>query len=957
MKANLYPGRGTLPDWNNLNILHRDRLPAHACLIPFPNLAACRHAVSDNQRYLSPYVINLNDGWESRYYPDILQLPENILSFRSGFEPAEVPGGCENAVWQFSPERPDSYPFPVTPPLGPAEQPVIVYRRTCHLPLVWGGLRKKIVLQGSSSACHVFINGRLAGYTQGSCLPAEFDITSGLHEGDNELFILVYACCEGCYLENQSTRPLAGLVRDIYFEAVPSISLFDLQVRTAPVPFEEAWRLDLSIRLISYRISMDSPQVSVSLWRGEECLSETSWQVTLSPVDDLEFASPVQTTGTLKASLQLTGVAGWHDEDPQLYDLYVSIQERGNREVACVHQSVGFRELTVKNGQYLLNGRPLQLRAVAWQEKRLSSGGPLTIRQMISHLRQIRRNNFNALYIRDYPADPILLELCDIYGLYVIDETPLDIRHPIMTTVLENEPLWRAAAWDRLERLIRRDFNHPCVIMWSAGLFRHTGPFIDFLARQARLLDETRLLHILDMPDCSADLDRWQSARNNSADLAWMSSPAGLGRCYCTWGNQPPALLRELKQILKPLEICAIDAANGAFLIKNRQHWLPASRFQFDWLLLRNGRQVLSGKLDNIRGEPGSEQYVELLYGDHPFDDDADYVLRFEVTYAEDNLYAQAGEESFFTEFVLAAADRTELAQPQRTGGRLRLESDRHHLIISGSRFWMVFNRVNGCLESWRSGDKELIAASFQPDGNKDNLAGLHASLDRQIECLDGALVQAWNQIGYGRLNTRVMSTQEGCDGHSAVIEMVSRLAAVGEAPIFELVTRYEIRAGGDLWIYACLNPLVRNLPILPGFGLRVNLKPDYSRISWHGTGPEHCLTRLQHSRRSGLFASRQLDPEHGVNLPAEEAGSFPDTRWLTLQDKDGAGLKIHSDHLFSFTLRPAGTAESLAGLDVKADRQAMTLQLFQPLPPVSPASPIRASWHISPATSDSQVR
>jgi hypothetical protein len=91
MKANLYPGRGTWPDWNNLEILQREQLPAHAYRVPFPDLASCRHAVADNRRYLSPYVILLDQNWEYRQYPNILQMPENILSFRSGFEPADVP--------------------------------------------------------------------------------------------------------------------------------------------------------------------------------------------------------------------------------------------------------------------------------------------------------------------------------------------------------------------------------------------------------------------------------------------------------------------------------------------------------------------------------------------------------------------------------------------------------------------------------------------------------------------------------------------------------------------------------------------------------------------------------------------------------------------------------------------------------------------------------------------------
>ncbi len=950
MKANIYPGRGTLPDWNDLNIQNRERMPAHAYLIPFPDVLSCKHAVADNQRYVSPYVIHLNSGWECRYYPDILQLPESILSFRSGFEPAEVPGGLEPVDQPMDSDP--GYPFPVMPPLVPAEQPVIVYRKTCRLPLLWGGLRKRLVLIGSSAACHVFVNGRLSGYTQGSCLPAEFDITNNLHEGDNELFILAYSRCEGSYLENQAIRPLVGLIRDIYFEAVPPISIYDLQTRTVPVPEDEGWRLDFSVQLISYRIALTSPQVKISLWKDEECLSETSWPVSLNSVDNLDFASPVQTVGLLNANLPISGIIPWQDENPQLYDLFISVEERGNRELVCVHQTIGFRCLTREDGEYLINGRPLQLRAVCWPENYLNGDSQKRIRQMIRSLRQIRLNNLNALYIRNYPADPILLELCDIYGIYVIDEAPLEVSHPLLLASLQNDPNWRAAAVERMNRLIRRDFNHPCVVMWSAGLFREKSAVVDMIARQARLLDDTRWLHVLDTPDLSADLDGWRTPQKDYADLSWLSYPSGLGRCFFSWGNQSDTLLNELKQMMRPLDISAIDATNGAFLVKNRQQWTTAGHFQVDWVLLRNGRLILSGELDNIRGEPGSEQYLEIWYGEQHFDDGADYVLRFEVSYAEPCLWADSGDEVFFTEFVLASAERNDLNRTSQSGGRLRLESDRHHLIISGSRFWLVFNRVNGTLESWRSGDKELIAASLS--NGSIGISGLHASIERPPEYLDAPWLAIWREAGYDQLKHQVISTQEGCDGQSAVIEMMIRLAAPGKPALFDLITRYEIRASGDLRIYAGLTPLESDLPMLPGFGLKMNLKSDYSQINWYGTGLKYCFCHLHNSCRSGLFSNSQTDLGTKADLPSAKAGLFPDTRWLTLKDKTGFGLMVRSDQLFGFAARPAGMPDPLAGLtEGKIERKALGLQIFQQLAISCHASPVRASWYFSPIVSD----
>ena len=942
MKANLYPGRGVWPDWNDPDIRQREQMPAHAYRIPFPDLASCRHAVSDNRRNLSPYIINLDQGWESRFYTSILQLPENILSFRSGFEPASVPGGQSEASELYDaagPERSAGYPFPVTPPHVPSDIPVIVYRRTCHLPLVWSGLRKRLVLQGIRAACHIFINGRLAGYTQGSCLPAEFDLTAGLHDGDNELFLLVYPYCTGSYLERQDFAACFGLVRAAYLEAVPPIAIQDIRVRTSPEPEEEAWRLDLTVSLVSCRISTDSPQVRVSLWQDEECLTNKVWPVSLQSVDASDYASPVQTEGLLQASLLLPNIEGWSDESPRLYDLYISIEERGGRELLCTHQAIGFRQLTWQDHKPMINGRPLSLRAAQWQVAPTDS-----IRDMIRQIRQIKQIHLNALYICHFPADPILLELCDIFGLYVIDEAPLEISHPLMETEIGNEPAWREDAENRLERLIRRDYNHPCILFWSAGLFRQTGPLQDTLADFIRKLDDTRGLHLVDIPDIGRGLAA-------APVPEWLPSPEGTCLCYYDWNRHLPVLDRELRQFLRPLDIRAIDAADGTFMIKNRLNWTPATQFDVAWRLLRDGKPVLSGEIDSIRTEPGSEQYMELAYGDQNFDDGSDYLISFQFFYADFCLWADAGEEAFFQEFPLSSADRSELPAQSRSGGRLRLEADRHHLIVSGSRFWLVFNRLNGALESWRCGDKELIAPPYAANGG---IPGLHGTISRPVEPLDERWTEAWRQEGYPDLLIQPISSQEDCDGQTAVIEIVLQMAAPGRPACLEMLIRHEIRSSGDLRVFTSLSPLKQNQPPWPCFGLGLQLKPDYDQISWYGTGPYPCLSRLQNSRRCGLYRGGQVDPARGIRLPGNEPGYFPDTRWLVLKDQTGFGLLIRSDQLFGFSVRPAGKNTTSAGqAESRLDRQALTVQLYRQMSAGLPEKPVKSSWYFSPVASD----
>ena len=180
---------------------------------------------------------------------------------------------------------------------------------------------------------------------------------------------------------------------------------------------------------------------------------------------------------------------------------------------------------------------------------------------------------------------------------------------------------------------------------------------------------------------------------------------------------------------------------------------------------------ILAGALDNIRAGPGDEQFVELIYGDLSFDDQAEYTLRFEVARANTSLWGTCGEEAFFQEFTLAAADRLDLTPTGRNRGRLRMEADRHHLIVSGSRFWFVFNRMNGSLESWRVGEKEIIAAQFARDGC--GLTGIQPTIWRSTDRLDKTWLPEWQRFGFDRTLPQVISCQSDCDGQSAVVEII----------------------------------------------------------------------------------------------------------------------------------------------------------------------------------------
>ena len=483
-------------------------------------------------------------------------------------------------------------------------------------------------------------------------------------------------------------------------------------------------------------------------------------------------------------------------------------------------------------------------------------------------------------------------------------------------------------------------------MLFRSGLFRHAGMTFTSLAENVRQIDDSRPIHLLDTPDICRTFTNGLSDVFEKGDSD--QKPEGqfeFGSCYYQVSSPNKVLLRELRQALRPVYIEVVHADSGAFLIKNNYNWISTEDFYFDWRLLKNGQLILAGELDNVRAEPGGDCLVELMFGDQTFDDGSEYILRFEAVYANSSLWATCGEEAFFQEFTLAQAERPDLEAPTRSGGRLRLESDRHHLIVSGSRFWLVFNRINGSLESWRVGEKELIAARIADTGS--GLAGLQPAIWRVTDILDSGWLPEWHQMGFDRVTPQVISCQEGCDGQSAVIEMVIRLAAIGKPAYLEAVIRYDVRSIGDLRVFASLKPLMDNLPPVPCFGFALNLSKDFDQVSWLGGGPLPGLYSLHGSPRRGIYDALPVI-DHLANATQDDVtGIYPDVDWLQIKEQNGLGLMVRAGSLFGFSACPLNSATTLAGMGSLAkSKKSLMIQLFHTDHRLENNRPIKATWH-----------
>ncbi len=478
-------------DWENPGVVGRNKVHPHASLLPFPDQASAMNG----ERGACPWFKLLNGRWRFRYCESPLTAPRDfhLESFDvDAWDTIPVPYSWQMQGYGRPHYTNVVYPFPVDPPRVPAENPVGCYRRAFTLPHAWNGRRVFLVFQGVDSAFHLWLNGEAVGYSQGSRIPAEFDITDVVRSDANTLAAKVYQLSDGSYLEDQDMWWLSGIFRDVYLVAVPEIHVRDLHVVTR---LDSAYRnadLEVTVRLKSY-----------------EPGAERAWGCALKLLDAEGVAVPkadATKAGRIAGNDELTftltvpveNPRKWSAETPCLYRLLLSLTDGDGAVQEVVPCAVGFRSVAVENGLLLVNGVPIKLKGVNRHDHHPDSGKAVSLNAMLEDVLLMKRHNVNAVRTSHYPNDPRFYDLCDYYGLYVIDEADLEC-HGFATTGnwnrLSDDPEWETAYVDRMERMVERDKNHPSVIMWSLGNEAGFGRNQVSMAERARQIDPTRPIH------------------------------------------------------------------------------------------------------------------------------------------------------------------------------------------------------------------------------------------------------------------------------------------------------------------------------------------------------------------------------------------------------------------------------------------------------------------------------
>ncbi len=447
--------------YENPKIINIGKEENHASFFPYPDT---KSALSYS-RAESPYIRMLNGKWNFKWFKSPLHVPESVIcpEFLKESDIIDVPSN-----WQlYGYDNPQyinfEYPIPVNPPHVPAENPTGVYSRSFTIPKLYEGKRIHITFEGVDTAFYLYINGKNVGFSQGAHYHSEFDITNLVHTGENYITVCVLKLAWSTYMEDQDKWRMSGIIRDVYLTAYQNVRVRDIGVNTVLLG-DNYDNADLCVNAEIKNITGDkfNGKLEFSLIDSDGlCVKQFMREISSdSEKLVLDFKEYVENPHK------------WSAEIPYLYDLAYTLFDADGNTIECGAVKVGFRMIEVKDGQFFVNGASIKIKGVNRHEIHPDMGFAIPVEHMVLDIKLMKQHNINTVRTSHYQNDTKFLDLCDLYGLYVICEADQESHGfgmvPGEIGIISN-PEWEAAFVDRAARMVDLDKNHPCVIMWSLG--------------------------------------------------------------------------------------------------------------------------------------------------------------------------------------------------------------------------------------------------------------------------------------------------------------------------------------------------------------------------------------------------------------------------------------------------------------------------------------------------------
>ena len=947
-------------DWENPKLTGINNERPHASFLPYPDEASALK----RDWSATPWSILLNGTWKIRMVdnpegriPDFFQTEYDVGTW----DDIQIPATFEVHGYSYPIYVNQPYEFEhlmePDPPHVPADSnPVFMLRRDFDIPATWKERQIFLHFNAVKSFFYAYINGEKIGMGKDGKTPVEFNITNYVNPGKNTLAVEIFRWSDGSYLECQDMWRMSGINRDVFVYSTPDVRIRDFYVTGELVDDYVNGEFGVSTVIQNFKPTDAGCRIpDAGCWMLDVGLFESKDAPEPIFSKSIQVNIPANSEKSFVISGKVLNPRKWSAELPNLYHVVLTLRDEQGKVVMSTGCRMGFRTSEIKNGQFLVNGMPVLLKGVNRHETDPVTGHVMTKEMMEKDIRLMKEANINTVRTCHYPNDPYWYELCDEYGLYVIDEANIESHgmgyDPDRT--LGNNPDWLEAHLNRTVRMVERDKNHPCVVIWSLG--NEAGNGSNFVATYEWVKERD--------PSRPVWYERAQQSYNTDIFCPMYTSIGYLKRYGYT------------KQ-LRPLIMCEYAHAMGNSTGNLQDYWDVIEAYPqlqggciWDWVDQSLGPPYTFGGDYGPANVPSDQNFLDngIIFPDrsvHPGYWEVKKVYQYVKFKLHDPNFPSVkltnnysffdlentevmweiqgnGErvlDGTFLPFTLKPGEERDLVIPI---DGLKKQPDTEYMLnvyLKTTKPWGLLpaehilaseqfplTSFSTDLPPYRNGLKPLAlnetASGISVKGKDfevvfDLMTGELSSFQFQNTQLikQGPVpnfrrVPTDNDIGNG-LYKRSGEGFEASTGRSLEEIRTSTISPdqVEVSVVYGLPTvasteiiRYEIRSTGEVVVRATMVPGKEKLPELPRFGLNMQIPGSFDQVSWYGRGPWENYEDRKSSAFVGKY-SAYVDELYTPYIRPQENGYRTDVRWIEFTGKEKVGLLIKGMPLICFS-------------------------------------------------------
>ena len=941
-------------EWDNPEVTSVNRETAHALALPMASEAD----VAQNDRTLSPYFQSLDGKWKFRWLRNASLVDDAVCAADyddTSWTDIDVPSSWQvwgmkngkgwdkplycNVAYPFSfnettysvmADRPGWFSYN-----NNMKNPVGTYRKTFSITAdELAGHDIFVRFNGVGHGFYLWVNGQRVGYSEDSYVPAEFNITKYLVEGDNVMALQVYRFTSGSFLECQDYWRLTGIQRHCFIWAAPKVRISDYFFTTD---------LDNTYTNATANVQF-AIEGNITEGMTLEAKILDGDMVVASRISSLTSSLSPQTSSL---SMQVTAPRLWSAETPNLYDLVVTLKDDAGHVLDMRGSKVGFREVEIrKDGALTINGKRMVFHGVNRHDFSPVNGRAISDEEIEEDIKTMKRLNINAVRTSHYPNDPLFYDLCDKYGLYVLAEADVECH---ANQKLSSVSLFRPAMVERSVNHVRWMRNHVCIFMWSFGNESGKGENFIYVGQAIKNLDKTRPTHYegnSDYADVSSTMygsyetiewigssrkgqtgvkphiqcenshsmgnsmgnvremfDIYEKYPCLTGEFIWDFKDQGLltksgSNEYWAYGGdfgdnpndgnfcinglvRPDWSLTSksynTKKIYQPLEFKIVNLTKKQFRIKNKMAFLPSTAYETSYSIMDEDGNVLATAPLTQEVAAGDSTTITLSYSDaiSQIPEEKETFIYFCAKQKENTAWADAGYVVAEEKLLIRAAKK-----PMYTpaANALEVSESASAITITGQNFTATFSKIQGTLSGYSYDGKILLSK------------GLKLNAFRLPTDNDGRRCESWDNMGLRQLTAKgnTASVRKADDGNTATVTMNTTYTGKS-GTTFDVDMDFIVCADGTIMTNSFIRPSQLGA-VLPKLGFRLEMPSGMEHLSWFGRGPwdgyrdrkEACLPAIYHST---VTAQRE------DYIKPQEHGTKQEVRWMSLTNGEGVGL------------------------------------------------------------------